>query len=376
MADFRFEAAPEGGQRLRLSGDWSGSTGLPAAEQVVRELDAITPPPTLVEVEMAEISQWAGALPALLLRLERHCKARGIRWEPQHVTPALMQLLQLATAVAEPESTAQRGSRWWSAAGVRSTLHDVGLQTLDSLAFLGSASLACARALVPGVRSAMRWRDLRLFCFQNGPGALPIITLTSVLVGMILAYLGAVQLSQFGAELYVADLVAIGMLREMGALMTAVVMAGRTGAAYAAQLGTMQVNEEIDAITTMGLSPMEFLVAPRMLALLLCMPLLTLYANLLGIFGGALVAGGMGVSGLQYLSELQAVISADHLLVGLSKSALFAVLIGIAGCRSGLGAGRSSAAVGQATTEAVVTALVYLIVADAGMNILFQQLEL
>jgi phospholipid/cholesterol/gamma-HCH transport system permease protein len=185
-----------------------------------------------------------------------------------------------------------------------------------------------------------------------------------------------VQLQQFGAEVYVADLVAIGMLREMGALMTAVVMAGRTGAAYAAQLGTMQGNEEIDAVTTLGLSPMEFLVAPRILALLVTMPLLTLYADLLGIIGGAIVAGGMGISALQYLSELEAAFSMSHAGVGLVKSLVFAFLIALAGCRAGMSAGRSSAGVGKATTEAVVTAVVYLIIADAGINILCQQLEI
>jgi len=193
-------------------------------------------------------------------------------------------------------------------------------------------------------------------------------------VGMILAYLGAVQLLQFGAEVYVADLVVIGMLREMGVLMTAIVMAGRTGAAYAAQLGTMQTNEEIDAITTMGISPIEFLVVPRMLALIAVMPLLTIYADLLGIVGGGIVAGSMGIGPLQYLTQSENAISVTHIMVGLLKGVVFAVLIAVAGCRSGINSGRSSAAVGQAATEAVVTAIVYLIVADAAINIIFQQL--
>jgi phospholipid/cholesterol/gamma-HCH transport system permease protein len=170
--------------------------------------------------------------------------------------------------------------------------------------------------------------------------------------------------------------VSIGILREMGVLMTAVVMAGRTGAAYAAQLGTMQTNQEIDAITTMGVSPVEFLVIPRMLALLLVMPLLTLYANLLGIVGGGVVAGGMGISPLQYISQTENALAINHLAVGLVKSLVFAVLIAVAGCRAGINSGRSSAAVGDAATAAVVTAIVYLIVADAGINILCQQLRI
>ena len=166
------------------------------------------------------------------------------------------------------------------------------------------------------------------------------------------------------------------MLREMGVLMTAVVMAGRTGAAYAAQLGTMQTNEEIDAITTMGISPIEFLVLPRMLALIVIMPLLTLYADLLGIVGGGIVAGGMGIAPVQYIIQGETALSFSHVAVGLIKAVVFATLIAIAGCRAGINSGRSSAAVGQAATNAVVTAIVYLIVADAAINILCQQLRI
>jgi phospholipid/cholesterol/gamma-HCH transport system permease protein len=236
---------------------------------------------------------------------------------------------------------------------------------------VGEVAIATMRLLLG--KANTRFTDFRNFCYQAGPDAFGIVSLTSVLVGMILAYLGAVQLQQFGAQIYVADLVVIGMLREMGVLMTAVVMAGRTGAAYAAQLGTMQTNEEIDAITTMGISPIEFLVMPRMLALVVMMPLLTVYASLLGIVGGGIVAGGMGISALQYINQAQGAFAFSHIVVGLLKSFVFAALIAVAGCRSGINSGRSSAAVGQAATEAVVTAIVYLIVADAAINILFQQ---
>ena len=158
--------------------------------------------------------------------------------------------------------------------------------------------------------------------------------------------------------------------------MTAVVMAGRTGAAYAAQLGTMQTNEEIDAITTMGISPIEFLVLPRMLALIIIMPLLTIYADILGILGGGIVAGSLGVSPIQYIVQGEAALSFIDVAVGLLKALVFAILIAIAGCRAGINSGRSSAAVGQAATNAVVTALIYLIVADATINIIFQQLSI
>ena len=244
--------------------------------------------------------------------------------------------------------------------------------TLETLTFLGEVVISLGRLLTG--RARFRKTDLWLNIQQCGPQALGIVTVISVLVGAILAFVGAVQLSMFGAEVYVANLVGLGMVMEMGALMTAVLMAGRTGAAYAAQLGTMQTNEEIDAITTLGISPVEFLVLPRMLALICIMPLLTLYADALGILGGGLVAAGMGIMPIQYLNEARDAMSLTHLGVGLLKSVIFASLIAVAGCRAGINSGRSSAAVGQATTSAVVTAVVYLIVADAAINILFQHL--
>jgi phospholipid/cholesterol/gamma-HCH transport system permease protein len=272
------------------------------------------------------------------------------------------------------QQAAEPRGNWLAGLNPLNALRDALQMLRESLAFTGEVSIALAR-LVTG-KSNTRFQDFRHFVYQAGPQALGIISLTSVLVGMILAYLGAVQLQQFGAGVYVANLVSIGILREMGVLMTAVVMAGRTGAAYAAQLGTMQTNQEIDAITTMGVSPVEFLVIPRMLALLLVMPLLTLYANLLGIVGGGVVAGGMGISPLQYISQTENALAINHLAVGLVKSLVFAVLIAVAGCRAGINSGRSSAAVGDAATAAVVTAIVYLIVADAGINILCQQLRI
>ena len=200
---------------------------------------------------------------------------------------------------------------------------------------------------------------------ECGPGALGIVTLISILVGLILAFVGAIQLELFGAQIFVADLVGIATVREMGAMMTAIIMAGRTGAAFAAQLGTMQVNEEIDALATLGLSPMEFLVLPRMLALILMMPLLCIYADLMGILGGAAVGIGMlHLSPVLYFNET---VHAIHLLdigVGVFKAGVFGVLIALSGCLRGMQCGRSASAVGQAATSAVVTGIVFIIATD------------
>ena len=207
--------------------------------------------------------------------------------------------------------------------------------------------------------------------------ALGIVTLISFLIGLILAFMGAIQLRQFGAQIYVADLVGLGMTREMGAVMTGIIMAGRTGAAFAAQLGTMQVNEEIDALTTMGIPPMEFLVLPRMLALMLMMPLLCVYADLLGMVAGLLIGTGfLDLSLTQYVNETRKAVDLVDLGLGLFKSGVFGALVALAGCLRGMQCGRSAAAVGAAATSAVVTGIVWIIATDGILAVLTERLGL
>lgn len=371
MKDHAARAATDpAAQHIELSGDWT-LDGLPDRDAL---LAAVAERPGTWSVDLTAVTGYDDRLSALLLQLSREVARSGARLSLSGAAQSQQRLLELATAVEPQPSRRGASRRWLSMQQLRDLLHDIGENLLDSLAFLGATVIATGRTLTG--RGAMRGRELIEACYRAGPNALGIISLTSILVGMILAYLGAAQLQQFGAAIYVADLVAIGMLREMGALMTAVVMSGRTGAAYAAQLSTMQGNEEIDAIRTLGIDPIDYLVVPRVIGLVCMMPLLVIVADLLGIIGGALVAGGMGVTPLQYLSQLQTAVALNHFLVGMGKAIVFAVLIAIAGCRAGISAGRSSAAVGTATTEAVVTSVVYLIVADAGINILCEQLSL
>ncbi|MBM4199860.1 MAG: ABC transporter permease, partial [Gammaproteobacteria bacterium] len=239
--------------------------------------------------------------------------------------------------------------------------------------FLGEAALSFA-TLATG-RARFRKIDLWLNIQECGPSAVPIVTLISLLVGLILAFVGAVQLALFGAQIYIADLVALGMLREMGALMTAIIMAGRTGAAFAAQLGTMNVNQEISALRVMGFAPLEFLVLPRMLALILVMPVLCLYANLLGIIGGGMITiGFFDVSVTQYLNRTQEAAHLTDLAVGLAKCTVFGVLIAIAGCMRGMQCGRSASAVGDAATSAVVTSIVLIVVSDSIITLICDRL--
>lgn len=367
MATANFSAAP---WDLTLEGDWS-LREIPDLDHVLKARPGTG---ETLHIDVTEVTQWDGRLSAFLMRLHRSAEDAGAEMTLKGAPPAQAQLLKLAAAVPLHRPPQPKPGSLLSIKELRKRLANIGGGFLDSLAFLGAALQALWLTLLG--RSALRRKELLASCYQAGPDALGIIALTSVLVGMILAYLGAVQLQQFGAAVYVADLVTIGMLREMGALMTAVVMAGRTGAAYAAQLSTMQSNEEIDAISTLGINPMEFLVAPRIIALVLMMPLLVVFADLLGIVGGGLVAGGLGVTPLQYVSQLQTAISPTHFFVGMGKAIVFACLIAVAGCRAGMSAGRNSAAVGRATTEAVVTSVVYLIIADAAINIFCQQLAI
>jgi phospholipid/cholesterol/gamma-HCH transport system permease protein len=239
----------------------------------------------------------------------------------------------------------------------------------DFLEFMGEATVAFLR-LLRG-KAQYRRTDLWLIMESCSGQALPIVALISFLVGMILAFIGAVQLALFGAEIYVADLVGVAMVRLMAAIMTGIVMAGRTGGAFAAQLGTMQVNQEIDSLKTLGLSPMEFLVLPRMLALALMMPLLTLFANVMGILGGAMATVTLpDINLIQFFNQLVGAVSLWDLGIGLFSSALFGVIVAVAGCMRGMQCGRSASAVGDAATSAVVTAIVGIIGTTAVITIM------
>jgi phospholipid/cholesterol/gamma-HCH transport system permease protein len=215
-------------------------------------------------------------------------------------------------------------------------------------------------------RAQYRRSDMLLTFQESGAAALGIVTLISLLIGLIIAFVGAVSLQQFGASIFVADLVGLAITRELAPVMTAIVMAGRTGAAFAAQLGTMRVNEEIDSLSTLGINPMEFLVLPRMVALAAMMPLLVIYSDLIGLFGGWLVGVGMlDLTSTAYIGRTQEALDLTDLSIGLVKGVVFGLLVAISGCLRGMQCGTSSAAVGLAATSAVVTGIVAIVSTDA-----------
>lgn len=368
MTDASFTLEAQGQSRvLTLIGDWELGKA-PGSEQLCGAIPADC---TALTLDVSKLGHWDSSLASALLLLIRHCQTHQIPLDTSAAPPGLQNLLKLASDI--PAADTQKTEKPTNLTDfLMAQIEGLGREWRATLVFIGDTWLAIARWLRG--KANTRRTDIAFFVDQAGPRALPIITLISISVGMILAYLGSVQLRQLGAQVYVANLVSLGMVREMGALMTAIIVAGRTGAAYAAQLGTMQANEEVDALKTMGISSMEFLVVPRLVALIFVMPLLTVYANVIGMAGGALVASGMDVNFKQYILQTQGAVGWGDMFTGLFKSLVFGILIAIAGCQAGLSGGRSSNAVGVATTNAVVRAIVYLILADAAFNILYDKL--
>jgi phospholipid/cholesterol/gamma-HCH transport system permease protein len=365
--EIRFSRPAEGELLVHLSGSWTLAEGVPSTESVGTEVERDASLHS-VAFDTHSLTSWDTTLPVFLRRLLEQLDANGIDVNRSGLPEGTRRLLDLAAAVPERESvTGPPDVAWLAKVGLGAIRwRDI---TTEEVSFIGENVRAFSR-LVTG-RARFRGSDFALILQQCGAEALPIVTLVSFLVGLILAFMGAIQLEQFGAQIFVADLVALGMTREMGAMMTAVIMAGRTGASFAAHLGTMMVNEEIDALKSMGISPAEFLILPRLLALSLMMPLLCLYSDLLGIVGGAVVGVGMLDLGLVgYIDETRNALSLGDFGAGLFRASIYGAIIAISGCLRGMQCGRSASAVGTAATSAVVTSIVWIVVAAGIINVI------
>ena len=243
------------------------------------------------------------------------------------------------------------------------------------LAFLGEITVAMLRSLAHPSR--IRWRAILYNLQISGFNALPIVGLLAFLMGVVVAYQGAVQLVRYGANIFVADLVGLSILREMAPLLTAIIVAGRSGSAYAAQIGTMKVTEEIDALHTIGVSPMELLVLPKMLALLVALPLLTVYADILGVLGGMIIAQNqLDVSFTDFLDRFDEAVTMSSFLAGLGKAPIFAAIIALVGCFQGFQVSGSADSVGRQTTVSVVQAIFLVIVFDALFSVILSWLNI
>lgn len=359
-------------QFIVLAGRWCMAEGLPSPDTVTSRLAAGV---RRIRFDATALADWDTGLLTFLNGLLATCAARGIAADTAGLPPGARRLLAMAMAV--PEQTVPGRDN-----GPRGIVARIGAATIGffrdapaMLAFLGEVTQSLGR-LASG-RARFRSRDLWIEIEEVGPRALPIVSVISFLVGLILAYLGADQLKLVGAQIFIADLVAIGMVREIGALMTGIIIAGRTGAAFAAQLGTMQVNEEIDAFRTLGIAPVDFLVLPRILALMLMVPLLTLYSGFIGMLAGLLVSTTIFDIGVfEYYTETLRALELKHFLVGLSKGSVYGAMIAYAGCLRGMQCGRSAEAVGRAATSAVVTGILLITIAASVLTIIYYQLDI
>jgi len=364
-----FSQAGDGNLLVRLAGAWRLRRGVPSASLVQREFESARKVND-VAFETQDLTAWDSSVLTFLVDVSELCRQRGVKMDRAGLPAGVRRLLELAEAVPEKKGARKEEVQISFLERVGNSAVGAGSSLAEMLGFLGDMTVTFAKLFRMKVR--FRAVDLFLLIQQCGAQALPIVTLISFLVGVILAFVGAVQLKQFGAQLYVADLVGIAMIREMGAMMTGIIMAGRTGAAFAAQLGTMKVTQEIDAFTTMGFSPLEFLVLPRVIALILMMPLLCLYADFVGVLGGAAIGIGMlDLSWTTYVRQTANAINLTDVFGGVFKSSVYGVLIALSGCLRGIQCGNSSSAVGDAATSAVVTGIVAIVLACGLFAVVF-----
>lgn len=372
-ADARLVA---GVMEITVAGDWRLTAPHPEwlelAAAALRDQSAGFKPEAVRVVAGPELGAWDSSLPLLLRAARRGAEAVGARFELAGLPPAAVELERLLAEGASPGEAppVARGDVFTL---VGNLTHGLAAEFRGFAHLVGECVYSAGRFLRG--RAQFRWRDCLLEMQLCGGQALPIVGVIAVLTGVILAYQAAAQLRQFGADIFVADMVGIAMVREMGPLMTAVVLAGRTGAAFAATLGSMKANEEVDALRTLGVSPIDFLVMPRLVALCTMLPLLVLFANALGILGGLIIAlATLDIPANLFWTETKSFVDLSDLFTGLIKAATYGTLIGVAGCLRGLAAERSAGGVGAAATSAVVTSIFLIIVANAFYAVAFNLL--
>jgi phospholipid/cholesterol/gamma-HCH transport system permease protein len=370
LAALAIDDLPDGRRVLALSGRLDASAIRELWTPVRQAVAAAASRPVTVDASAIDYCDGAGAaLLVELLRQERQPPVVVTNLRPPY--DALLAQFDPARLAhdLDPEPKA------------RPVIEEIGVQTAHLLrdlklqvSFVGEAGAALAHALTHP--HTVRWKEVWRIAERVGADALPIVALISFLLGMILAFQSAIPMRRFGAEIFVADLIALAMLRELGPLMTAILLAGRSGAAFAAEIGTMRVNQEVDALTTMGLDPVRFLVTPRIIAALLMTPLLTLFANIVGIFGGAVTMQTFGIPFTTFFREADSAVALQDFLVGFVKSFFFAVLVAGIGCLRGLQTRAGASAVGDSATRAVVSGIIMLVIVDGLFALAYYALDL
>lgn len=356
---------------IRLPSELDSSTSAP----LWRAYGAFSPVPQLYQIDASALTRCTGTGIALMQAIEARIRNAGGICRIEGLPEAIAAQLDSYRRQLEPQTAsdaAPEGKVSLPIAAVtelgRQTHHN-WRQTLRSIAYIGELTVCLLKVLRrPGL---LRWRDFWQVCETAGVNALPVVMLLGFLLGLILAFQSAIPMKMFGAQIYVASLLGISLVRELGPLITAIMLTGRSGSAFAAEIGTMQVNEELDALRTMGLNPLQLLAVPRVLAGILVMPVLTLFANVAGLLGGLIVMRMMGFSFSLYCTQLQHFVSYGDLLGGLAKAMVFGLLVAAVGCLRGLDTGRDAAAVGTATTSSVVSGIILIAVADGLFAVLF-----
>ena len=355
-----------GGAALRFVGELRFRDCFGAWQRV---RDLLTPPAKRLTFDVSGIDGLDGGATALLLELKADADAAGSATEIVGATGRVKSMLELYGAHPKQPSHKEPPTR----IGI---LDQIGRETLsflnesNALDFIGDAGLSAAQALAAPRR--INWRDVPRLMERAGADGIPIVLMINFLVGLVTAFQAAIQLKQFGANIFVADLVGLSVTRELAPLMTAIIIAGRSGAAFSAELGTMKVSEEIDALRTLGLDPYLFLVFPRVIALVLVMPILTVLADIVGILGGLLVALlGLDLTVNAYLLETHKALALWDVGSGMLKSVVFALNVSLIACQRGLATRGGAEGVGRSTTSAVVSSLFALVVIDALFTMLF-----
>ena len=374
-AELTVAAAPAAGSAAnaaRCTGVWTvaGISGLE------RRIDALQwPAAGEVAIETSAIVALDTAGAWLLQRTVRDLEARGLVVRLIGLRPEFNALAELIASRGVASAGGAPARRPGMLEGLGRKTFGEAREVIDFLAFVGESFTVLWRSILQPRR--IRWRAILHNIETAGFDALPITGLLSFLMGVVIAYQGADQLQRFGANIYVVDLVGIAMLRELSPLMTAIIVAGRSGSAYTAQIGTMKVTEEIDALRTVGVVPQELLVLPKMLALVVVLPLLTVYTDITGVLGGMLMARTqLGLSYRVFLDRLDQAIVVSTYLTGLCKAPVFAMIIALVGCHRGFQTAGSADSVGRQTTISVVQAIFLVIVIDALFSVIFNMLDL
>ena len=359
-------------EELALSGSWTAR----GIGTIGAQLDALSVPDKLV-IDGARIESLDTAGAWVLQKLLRRLRGEGSLVEMRDLPPEFSRLLDVVDQQAADQSAPPP-----LASAAPSKLEDLGRnaaaayqQIMALLSFIGECAFAFAGCIAHPAR--FRWRPILFNIRSAGWDALPIVGLLSFLLGIVVAYQGADQLRQYGANIFVADLVGLSMLREFAPLITAIIIAGRSGSAYAAQIGTMSVTEEIDAMRTLGIAPLDMLVVPKIIALLIALPLLTVFADVLGVLGGMIMARAQLAVGFgEFLDRFVKAVSITAYLIGICKAPVFAAIIAVIGCFQGFRTKGGADSVGRQTTRSVVQSTFLVIVADALFSVAFSALDL